>query len=382
LKGGIFMPTQRRSEAIWIEAKGYWQIKVQKDGVRKGFTSSVKGRKGKHEAEAKADYWLERGTADMRFCDAWETFLAWQQQHNGTGNYKKHECAGRLYLLPENGSRKLSAIRPTHWQRCIDIAAEKGLSRRSCENIRASITAFLRHAKRERWEFVPLEDGDVIIPNSTTPEKQKRVLSAEDIRTIFSDPTIERYGKKKHVHWIYAWRFFIVTGLRRGELAGLRKEDITGQIINVRRSINSTKEITHGKNDNARRSFAITPTMRSILDDQADYLKSEGIVSDWVFPDQYGEMPNPNALHHCWTHYAKQHGIKSNIHELRHTFISMNKSDMPIELLKMVAGHSKSMDTIGIYGHAVDGDQERAAEIMDSTFLSLIKNKVGGKVGG
>ena len=55
---------------------------------------------------------------------------------------------------------------------------------------------------------------------------------------------------------------------------------------------------------------------------------------------------------------------------------------MPLELLKMVAGHSKSMDTIGIYGHIIEGDQERAAQIMDSTFLSLIKNKVGGNVGG
>ena len=376
------MPTQRRSEAIWIEAKGYWQIKVQKDGVRKGFTSSLKGRKGKHEAEAKADYWLERGTADMRFSEAWDVFLKWHKEHNGTGNYKKHECVGRVYLLPENGKRKLSTIKPSNWQKCIDAAVEKGLSRRSCENIRASITAFLRHAKRERWEYVQLEDGDIVIPNSAAPEKQKRVLSAEDIRTIFTDPTIEHYGKPKHCHWIYAWRFCIVTGLRRGELAGLRKEDIGDQVINVRRSINSSKEITHGKNDNARRSFAITPTMRKVLDDQKEYLKAEGIESDWIFPDQYGDMPDPNTIHHRWMTYAKQHGISSNIHELRHTFISMNKSDMPIELLKMVAGHSKSMDTIGIYGHAVDGDQERAAQIMDYTFVSLMQTKVGGKVGG
>lgn len=47
------MPTKRRSEAIWIESKAYWQIKVQKDDVRKAFTSAVKGRKGKHEAEPK-----------------------------------------------------------------------------------------------------------------------------------------------------------------------------------------------------------------------------------------------------------------------------------------------------------------------------------------
>ena len=46
------MATERRAEAIWIESKEYWEIKVQKDGVRKSFRSSVAGRKGKHEADA------------------------------------------------------------------------------------------------------------------------------------------------------------------------------------------------------------------------------------------------------------------------------------------------------------------------------------------
>lgn len=376
------MPTNRRSEAIWIEAKGYWQIKVQKDGVRKGFTSSIKGRKGKHAAEAKADYWLEQGTADMRFDKAWQAFLDWQQEHNGTGNYKKHECAGRLYLLPENSNRRLSAIKPTHWQRCIDAAASRGLSRRSCENIRASITAFLRHAKRERWEYIALEDGDIVIPNSAAPQKQKRVLDPDDIRTIFGDPTIIHYGKQKQAHWIYAWRFYIATGLRRGELAGLMWDDIAQNTISIKRSINTENEITHGKNDNARRTFAITATMRQILNDQAAYLESIGVQSEWVFPDEYGERPDPNMIYDRWRTYAQQHGIDSSIHELRHTFISVNKLDMPIELLKMVAGHSRSMDTIGVYGHVVEGDQERAAQIMDSTFVALMQSKVGGKVGG
>jgi hypothetical protein len=132
------MSTSRRAEAIWIEAKDYWEIKVQKDGTRKSFRSSIPGRKGKHEAEAKADYWLKNGTAEMRFSAAWESFLEWQKAHNGSSNYIKHETVGRLYLLPENRNRKLPAIKPSHWQKCIDAAVEKGLSRRSCVNIRSS----------------------------------------------------------------------------------------------------------------------------------------------------------------------------------------------------------------------------------------------------
>lgn len=369
------MATERRAEAVWIETKQYWEIKVQKDGTRKSFRSSQKGRKGKHEAEAKADKWLATGTSEMRFDAAWKLFLKWQETHNGTSNYQKHECIGRLYLLPENKLRKVSAIKPTHWQACIDAAVELGRSRRTCINIRSSISAFLRHCRRERWDYIRLEEDDLRIPNKAAPAKEKRVLKDSDIQTLFSDPCMIKSCKKQVSHYIHAWRFFVVTGLRRGELCGLKFSDIENGVLHVRRSITPEGEETHGKNDNARRSFAVTSSMKQVLDDQMAYLKEKEIESDWVFPDKYGELSNPKAIYFSWRAYAKQHDIECTIHELRHTFISINKADMPIELLKSVVGHSSSMDTIGIYGHEVDGDKERAARIMEDTFQKKLTQK-------
>ncbi len=366
------MAIERRAEAAWIESKAYWEIKVQKDGVRKSFRSALTGRKGKHEAEAKADHWLKNGTKEMRFSAAWEAFLKWQKEHNGSSNYIKLETVGRLYLLPENKNRKLSAIKPVHWQNCIDAAVEKGLSKRTCTNIRSSISAFLRYCRRERWEHIRLEDDDLHIPNKAKPEKVKRVLHDADIQVLFSDPYMIKSNRRVQAHYIYAWRMFVATGMRRGELCGLKNEDVTENMISIRRSINAEGEETHGKNDNARRSFAITQTMRQILEEQYAYLEECGIESDWVFPDQYGERSDPKAIYFSWRAYSKQHGIECSIHELRHTFISINKSDMPLELLKQVVGHSSSMDTIGVYGHEIDGDKERAATIMENTFKKAL----------
>ena len=376
------MKHERRSEAIWIESKGYWQVKVQKEGERKAFTSSRPGRKGKHEAEAKADYWLANGTVSMRCKAAWELFLEWQKAHTGTANYIKHESVGRLYIIPVVGRKELCDIRPTEWQKCIDAGASAGLSKRSCENIRGSITAFLRYARRERWEYERLEEGDLHIPRNAAPEKEKRVLKRDDICTLFTDPCIIYYQKPVVAHYIHAWRLYVVTGMRRGELCGLRVEDIGENSITIRRNINSLNEITTGKNDNARRTFALTNAARDILNDQRRMLEELGIESDWVFSNKYGERPDPNAVYDQWATYRKQHGIDASIHELRHTFISIQKADMPLELLKSVVGHSDAMDTIGIYGHEVEGDQERAAAIIDNTFSSLLNKKVGGKVGG
>ena len=45
---------RRTNTAQWMEKYNRWQIKVQKDGVRKTFYSSKPGRTGQREANAKA----------------------------------------------------------------------------------------------------------------------------------------------------------------------------------------------------------------------------------------------------------------------------------------------------------------------------------------
>ena len=101
-------------------------------------------------------------------------------------------------------------------------------------------------------------------------------------------------------------------------------------------------------------------------------LRRAGIISPWLFPDPEGECTDPKLLYERWDRYRKQHGISATLHELRHTFVSANKADMPLELLKGIVGHSASMDTIGIYGHEIDGEKLRAAGIVDDVFGRLL----------
>lgn len=365
--------SKRTAEAFWIESKNYWQIKVQRDGIRKAFTSSVKGRKGKHIAESKADAWLELGTSEMRFPAAWAAFLADVKKNTGSGNYLKHESIGRLYIAPVIGPRRLSAVTPAMWQQCVLSGADAGLSRRSCQNIAGTIRVFLSYCEAHRWQHEQLRKSDIRIPNSAKPPAIKHVLQPDDIRTLFSVSTFPRYGRQMEAHYIHAWRFFVVTGLRRGELCGLKREDIADGMICVRRSINAQGEVTTGKNDNARRAIVISKVAEQILQDQAAMLRRIGVVSPWVFPDEQGNRSHPNNIQKRWRTYQKHHNIQSNIHELRHTFISINKVDMPLELLKATVGHSSQMDTLGVYGHEICGEKERAAQIIDTVFDRILK---------
>lgn len=376
------MATRRTAEAIWIESKKYWQIKVQRNGVRKAFTSSTKGRKGKHEAEAKADEWLESGTEDMRFDVAAKMFLDDIQQRTGRSNYENNEWMMRLYILPEIKARKLSTITHAMWQRCILRGAEAGLSRRSCAHMRNTIIGFICFAESNRWKIEKQDAKKLTIPNSAAPKKKKIILQPSEIKMLFENDTVMSHRKPIFNRNIYAWRFFVVTGLRRGELCGLKKYDLVGNTLIIKRSINTYGQETSGKNDNARREILLPDVAMQVLKDQKEMLMREGIISsEWIFPDKYGERMHPKYIYDAWKRFALQHGIKSSLHDLRHTFISVNKTDLPLVLMKSVIGHSKSMDTYGVYGHDVDGEKERAAQIVDSVFSKIIGG-TGGKVGG
>ena len=160
----------------------------------------------------------------------------------------------------------------------------------------------------------------------------------------------------------------MATGLRRGELCGILNSHIDGNILHIDQSINRLGDTTPGKNDNARRYFVLSKHAMAILEDQRAMLKSKGIISPWAFPSLDGSASDPNAVYREWKIYRRQHDIHSSLHELRHTLISVAKADVPEELLKRVVGHSKNMDTFGVYGHDVNGELDRVANIFDSIF--------------
>lgn len=372
---------KRNSEAIWNEKQARWICKVQKSGVRKSFASSIKGRKGKHDAENKADAWLEKGTVEMRFPVAWDAFLADKREHTGTANCMQLEHYGNKYIKPTIGAAKLSAITPALWQKCIDIPYRQGLSRRTCTNVRATINTFVRFCRRNRWEIEQLEDGDLIVKKDA-PVGVRQILQPQDIATLFSEDTYCGTGHyPRRAHYIHAWRFLAVTGLRRGELCGLRHEDIDGDIVHIQRSINEQYEETRGKNDNANRWFVLPEVAKKILADQLSMQKQLGIISPWVFPDELGQRTDPRRMYGMWRTYKTQHGIKSTLHELRHTFVSAVKNDLSLPQLKAIVGHSDTMDTFGVYGHEMDGELRDTAQVVDQVFSRILKSATGTNAG-
>lgn len=57
---------------------------------------------------------------------------------------------------------------------------------------------------------------------------------------------------------------------------------------------------------------------------------------------------------------------------MRHTFISIAKN-LSEGQIKPIVGHSKNMDTFGVYGHEVNGELEKTATELSRLFDDILK---------
>lgn len=366
---------QRLSEAIWDDQRERWCCRVTLDGKRRAFYSTLPGRKGKREAERKADDWLENGSINggARFGVIWAAFIQHELDTRGEKNttYLHNKQYGRLYILPQLEHKRMEDLKPIDWQSCIDVPfansvkAGKPLSAKSLKNIRGTLTAFRSYC--EMCDIDMRSMRTLKIPDAA-PVGERKILQPKDIELLFSPP---KSGSAPH--YLHAWRFQVITGLRPGELYALQNEDITPDgMITISRSVNVRRDITDGKNRNARRTFLLPRLAQEILADQKAYLRELGIISPYIFPNTDGNVVWERAAYNSWRRYCTAQGITPcSLYELRHTMVSMS-TDIPDALLKPMVGHSRNMDTRGTYGHEVQGNRARTAAMLEDTFSNII----------
>ena len=232
------------------------------------------------------------------------------------------------------------------------------------------LQGFIKYARKNN--ATRLHPENLSIPKGAAKSK-KTTLQKQDIKILFTAENTTRYGKPVKEWFLYAYRFAVITGLRPGELAGLKDDDIAGNTCVVNRAINKYDEVTTGKNDNAKRTFTIPQIGMQVLAEQRQALKRAKIISPHIFPAMDGTHLSQNVYYKRWVKYRDTNGIsKTTPYEMRHTFFSINK-EMPVELLKRMGGHSKDFDTFGVYGHEIDGDSERTATMINDTITKLLK---------
>lgn len=365
------------ANAIWIEKESRWKIDATIDGRRRVFTSRKPGRTGKIEVNRKYQAW-EDGESDrygwtLEKC--WNLFLQMiVDKHGKTESYVQNEMYGRLYLVPAFGKRKASSITLDEWQGVISTAKPVGkkrkdgtiyfqtkvLSKKTLMNLRNTILMFCRFARdRQMMEKIP--EG-LYIPVKA-PTIGKTSLQPDQLKRLF---------EASQEWYINALRFEVLTGLRPGEVLGLQKADYKNGTVTIRRARNCRNIETHGKNENARRTIALHEL--AIREIELQLEKTSDFETEWIFCNSFGGPGTQKGAYNAWRRIAAERDLSGSPYGLRHTFVSMMQNDLPEQMVKAIVGHSASMDTYGIYAHAVTGDMEKSAKIQNIVFeKALVK---------
>lgn len=174
-----------------------------------------------------------------------------------------------------------------------------------------------------------------------------------------------------------AWRLAAMTGMRRGEVLGLRwcDVDLDAARISVRNAIVSVgyKVLESSPKSHQARVIDIDATtcefLRELRDRQrsakADARKEER-NRDLVVCAEDGNPIHPHSLSQAFARAIKRAGLrKIRLHDLRHTHATIAvKAGVPVKVISERLGHESPAFTLKQYAHVVPGMQAEAAQLI------------------
>lgn len=192
-------------------------------------------------------------------------------------------------------------------------------------------------------------------------KKEMQVLTDEQLDTFMKLVDAEE-------HWRDFFYTELTTGLRRGEICGLKWTDfdeVEGK-LNINRSINVRNgEVIVGetKTGKGKRSFYLPVSTANVLRERKKNAKSEWIFTDPLRP---GLPVAPPAAYRKMKQLLQKAGLPNiRFHDLRHTFATHAlTSGVDAKTLSGILGHTNASFTLDTYTHVTTDMQQRASNIV------------------
>lgn len=233
----------------------------------------------------------------------------------------------------------------------------KGLSAKTVRNINQIISSAMDLAVSQK---IILENPTNACALPKVEHKEMKTITADHLRAFLNE------AKATGVYEMYYIE--LATGLRRGELLGLKWEDIdlkTGT-IRVRRQVARVNgKIVEAplKTKNSYRTVAISRNAIEVLKAQKQKTNDE-----YVFPSLTGGPISPDSVNNMLHRVLKRAGIpKVRFHDLRHTFATLAlQNGVDIKIVSSMLGHFSAGFTLDTYAHVTTTAQKEAANTMGS----------------
>lgn len=283
------------------------------------------------------------------------------------GTIALHELNCRAYLLPRLGGTSLQEVSPRDLQTLYaDLLKDgrrdgKGLSASAVKNVHKTARRIFQDAQRMGLrQGSPVESVEP--PTVRTPETE--TWTASELKRFLEAAAPDR---------LYAaWLLAATTGMRRGEILGLRWVDVALDRVSIRSTLVLVKNVpmwSEPKTPRSRRSIPLaaetSTALRAHRKAQAEERLLMGAAfsdSDLVFCQADGSFIHPSTFTATFQRLARDAGVpKRKIHAVRHTFATLAlEAGVHPKVVSEILGHSSVAITLDLYTHAVQSLQENA----------------------
>lgn len=181
------------------------------------------------------------------------------------------------------------------------------------------------------------------------------------------------------------YRLALTTGMRLGELLGLKWSDINWELGTI--MIQRQKQYVPGvgcslvepKTRYGRRTIKIGDSMLMVLQahkENIDSLRKKArscwVEMDLVFPNAVGRPGDASNIRLEFNHLLEQAGIsRIRFHDLRHTTASiLLNQKVPVIVVSRMLGHSRPSVTLDLYGHVLWDMQDEASKVIENALES------------
>ncbi len=253
-----------------------------------------------------------------------------------------------------------------------------GLAPKTIRNIHGALHAALKDAVR--WGYVARNVAAAAdLPKGMLPEMH--VWSPEQLRAFLDHVRSDR---------LYAaWLLLATTGMRRGEVAGLRwvDVDLDAGRLSPRRPrvvVNYEVVVSEPKTAKGRRSLALDPaTVAALREHRVRQLeerlavgprwRDSGLVFTW--PD--GRPLHPERFSRWFEQHARAAGLpKIRLHDVRHSYATAAlAAGIPAKVVSERLGHANIAITMDTYSHVLPGLDAQAAGTVARLILGDADNE-------
>jgi integrase len=270
----------------------------------------------------------------------------------------------RNHILPELGDLKLRSLTPQRLNAfyarllaCGHCVKGTGLAPSTVIRIHATLHRACRDAVR--WGYLTTNPAD-----KADPPKQKmggfemRTWNAGELRVFLEAASLSTEPDM--------WLLFAMTGMRRGEVLGLRWKDVDLErgLVSVRQTVlnvGGRRVFSSPKTARSRRVVALDPATVATL--RKHWSNKAGDPSALIFSEEDGRPLDGNAVTRRFVKLLTEAGLpRIRLHDLRHTHATLALGlGIHPKIVSERLGHSTIAFTLDIYSHATPHMQSEAA---------------------